>query len=677
MKLFIVESPSKCPKLRSYLGDGFKVTASMGHVREIPADSMNIDIPGGFIPTFQISASKKDVVAEIRSLAKEADEIFLATDPDREGESISQHLYDLLDKTSQKKCCRVTFQEITKKAVAEALKHPRKIDDNLVNAQKARQVLDRLIGYTASPTLWKTVGRGTSAGRVQSIALRLICERQAEIDAFKPIDFWYVDAELHCQKGNFTARVVADEKEVKTTEDPTEKSEKEEEKQLGRFRFLKEKVAKDALEALKTANYILDKVERKEKFVKPMPPFDTTSMQTACSSALGWDATRTMKIAQSLYESGHVTYIRSDSYNIAEEAIAEVRSFIKSQHGDKYLPAKAHTYEKKSSAAAQEAHECIRPTHVEETLPGLNGDDKDLYELIRERFIACQMAPLIMDMVVYHVKTSSKHKLLAKGQAVRFDGWTKVYRLREAKDEILPNAEEKEKLDLKGLECTKHSTKPPERYNDGSLVKKMESEGVGRPATRAKIIKNIEDKGYVSKDKKAFVPTDLGKRICSFLTPAFIDHFMDIKFTAGLEEDIDLIAHGKKQYAEVIQPVYDSLKNKVKGIDPKALRAPSVSTGKKCTACKSGEIVEKEGKFGKFYCCNAYPDCKTVYLLDNGDFKVKKAGEVKETGERCQRCSKGKIVEKKGQYGTFLACNNYPACKTIYLQDSKGEYVVK
>jgi DNA topoisomerase-1 len=395
MKLFIVESPNKCAKLRKFLGKEYYVAASVGHIRSIPHKGMNIDISNGFVPVFEVSKEKKKVVKDLKTLADKADEIIIATDPDREGEAIAWHIYDVLTKKNQKKCTRVTFNAITKSAVLNSLKEKREIDMNCVNAQKARQVLDRLIGYTLSPLLWYKVESKTSAGRVQSVALKLVALREKEIKAFKPMDFWYIDALLKCKEGEFTARVVTKDKDN---------------------RYIDEKLSQSDYEALEKAKYKVDKVENKEKIVKPYHPFDTSSLQTTASALFSWPVKKTSMVSQKLYESGKVTYIRTDSYNIAKEAVTAVRELIKSNAGDCYLPSKPNYFKKKAKSSSQEAHECIRPTDVTDRGTDLSGDEQKLYKLIRERFVACQMAPMIVDTVTYGIKSSTKHDLIAKGQ---------------------------------------------------------------------------------------------------------------------------------------------------------------------------------------------------------------------------------------------------------------------
>lgn len=661
MKLVIVESPNKCGKIRSFLGDGYKVMASVGHIREIPKQSINVDIKGGFEPTYEVIKDKKSVVKDIQEAAKSADEIYLATDPDREGEGIAKHVYDILDKSSQKKCKRITFVEITKKAITDAIQKPRDIDASLVDAQKARQVLDRLIGYKCSPLLWYSAKlSGSSAGRVQSIALKLIVDRQKEINAFKPEDYWFIEALLKCKNGEFAAKVVTKEKDN---------------------RYVDEKLATSDLEKLQKASFVLDKVERAEKKNNPPPPFDTNSLQVTCSSTFGWSLSKSQSIAQKLYENAKVTYIRSDSFNISQEALDEVRKYIKENHSNAYFPDKPNIYTKKSSASAQEAHECIRPTHIGDEGSDIDdSDEKKMYDLIRDRFLACQMTPQIVDTVVYNTKASSGHSLISKGQTIKFDGWTKAYKYSKTKEEILPNASEKENLDLKDIKKTKHTTQPPARYNEGSLAKEMEKNGVGRPATRATIITAIQKKGYADKDKKSkgLVATDLGIKICDYLQPNFKDFFMDIKYTSTLEDDLDEIAQGNKKYLEVMTSVYDILQSHIKKAEgDKPPKVEPTKTGSKCLRCKEGEIVERKGRFGEFFACNKYPTCKTVFeKTEDGKFKIKERKKYGSTGKKCPECEKngrnGELIERSNKKtgNKFIACSCWPACKYNMSLDS-------
>ncbi len=677
MKLFIVESPSKCAKLKKILGADYSLIASAGHIMEIPKKGMNIDFET-FEPKYVVSDSRQDIVNKIKIGASKADEIILATDPDREGEAIAKHIYNLLPKKDQNKCFRASFNEISKAAVTKSLAAKGPINEDTVNAQKARQVLDRLIGYKISPLLWKSIAPKTSAGRVQSIALKIVVDKEREIEAFKSTDFYHVDASLKCKNGDFTARVVTDDKDN---------------------RYLDKKVAKTDTDILKKASYEIDSIERKEELRKASPPFDTASLQTTCSVIFKWPVKKTASLAQELYNKGFTTYIRTDSYNIADEAMDEVRKMIKKSAGEKYLPSSPNKYAKKSAAAksAQEAHECIRPTDCSDAGGELNGDEKKLYKLIRERFVACQMAPMIVDTVVYKIKTSSGHSLIARGQTIKFDGWSKVYHYSKAKDEILPLAEDKESLNLIDVKMSEHKTQAPARYNEGSLIKKLEAEGVGRPSTYATMVGGIQERGYVEKvpgKKDALQATKLGMSICDYLVEHFNDFIMDIHFTALLEADLDIIEEGNKNFFDVVSATYKIMLEKISG----ATGTPVVNETK-CLKCKEGNIVERNGKFGIFYACDQWPSCKCIYVLkEDGVFALKNSEKkssdssgdassnsakksTKENDGACPDCEKkklkGVLVKRNGAHGVFYGCSSYPKCKCIFVKDEKGELIRK
>lgn len=652
--LLIVESPSKCGKIQKFLGNGYIVKASVGHVQEIPRKGLNINIENGFEPTYVVSKDKKKVVDELKELASECKHVILATDPDREGEAISYSVFQLLKKSDQKKCSRVTFNEITEKAIKKALANPRDIDMDLVNSQKCRQVLDRLIGYKISPILWKKIQDKTSAGRVQSIALKILSDREIEIQNFKPEDFWQIFANLEPQKdkdrGSFLAKVVTTHKDN---------------------RFLDEDEAKEALEKLKKAKYGIEKVEKKKKNVNPYPPFDTSSLQSTASGLWKWPVKKTAQIAQKLYEKGMVTYIRSDSFAIADDALQAVRSFIAEEYSKEYLPKSSQKYEKKSNASSQEAHECIRPTDVQNNGEELSGDEEKLYCLIRDRFIACQMNPMILNTVSYLIKTNTPHKLTASGQSVAFQGWKKAYPYGKTKEEVLPDLQQKELLDLIEIKKSHHTTQPPPRYNEGSLVKKMESDGVGRPSTYPSIMESIQMRGYVETVKKGksetLKPTELGLSIYQFLDKSFNDFFMDIKFTAEMERKLDTIASGEHTFLDTTSDFYALLQKYIASVV--GTDSSLTVTGKPCLACQEGEIVERNGKFGKFFSCNRYPQCKTTFRLEGDSFVIIEKGKSNDTGIICPECAKNNkkstLIERsnKKDGSKFLGCSAYPSCR--------------
>ena len=1197
-KLMIVESPHKAQTIKKFLGKDYNVMASCGHIMEIPKKGLGIDVANGFVPQKEVSDDKKDIVKKIKDAAKEAEEIIIATDPDREGEGIAQDIYDLFSKEVQKKCCRITYREITKKAIEKELSSgKRKINKDLADAQKARQVLDRLIGYKISPLLWNDVASKTSAGRVQSVALKIVCEREKEIKVFKSEDFWYLDAKLKCADGEFVARTITDDKDN---------------------RFLKISDVESAYKELEKAKYAIESIERKSKEVEAKPPFDTASLQSTASSLFGWDLKKTAKLSQTLYDDGlcflpgnyitnnngdiqlleHVegvtnmksinkdfnicnvdaapfkkeyngeiielvlnnttykvtpdhifpvydsetgniidkkaseisilkdyllfdksirrssdnksynilnifddseilltknirikfssgyvktinnikqyilreykiftyykylrqdtlplnivkdlikdgiiseieiksnyrkigfasstsdyiefpfeigedfyyliglmmsdghsvlneakfnlqsllkknprkinifkyvdieneitnlllrlgigknkikknlcyssrfikillnkfgipdgnksgivdinkiilvsndscvkafiaglwdgdgyftfnkiegnncsiqsgytsksrvlidkmkillssfgifgylhsdgrndiaslkisiydvgkmyeliknfsliksqvyesiindvktvnsgyskcpynlplvtiideeiisnkinknilfkqsghdlwtyckkgdkfikdriplhivdkyieilhseklkkyskfryeqvkdikrseyngmvycmqssnnyflinnglwthncTYIRSDSFNIADEALDEVRELIKSNSDTKYLPSKAIKYKQKSDAASQEAHECIRPIVVSDRGDDLSGDEQKLYKLIRDRFVACQMSPAIVDTVVYRIKTGTKYKLIAKGQSVKFDGWMRIYKYNNTKEELLPSVTENEQLCFECLNQIKNETQPPPRYKQGSLLDKLKKDGVGRPATYPTIMEGIKNRGYVEemKGKKGTLSaTELGMKVYEYLQGYFHDFIMDIHFTASLEEDLDIIESGKKTFIEVVNGTYTTMMNKVDSIGgskggSKGGFGGGEKTGSSCPVCNSGSVIQRNGKFGAFFCCDQYPKCKSIFVKDGEDkFAVKEKGsgfspsKSEGTGESCPVCKKGHIVEKKGKFGTFFSCDQYPKCKTIFIKTDNGFSVKK
>lgn len=659
MKLFIVESPKKCSSLKKILGYDYEVIASVGHIREIPSNGMNIDIQNGFIPSFVVSNSRKDVVFNIVSLASEAEEIILATDLDREGEAIAYHIYDILPTEDKKKCKRVRFNAITKKAVLDALKNKEDLNMNLVNSQKARQVLDRLIGYTISPLLWKKVAKKTSAGRVQSVALKIVSDREKEIQEFKPTGFWYIDVKLSGKsKESFEARVQTEDKDNRYSD--------------------KDLVEKDA-NSLLTATYTVDKIERREKSVNPHPPFDTSSLQTSASSIFNWSIKKTAQVAQSLYEQGKCSYIRTDSFNIDPEFIAEARCLIKEKGGSKYLPSTPNVYEKKAKSSAQEAHECIRPTDCSDLGNDLQEDEKKLYKLIRDRFISCQMTPMIMDTVVYYIKTDTGHTLIARGQNIKFDGWTRMYKYSTSKEITLPDVIDKEVLKFEKLKKEDRSTKPPPRYSEGALVKKMEEDGVGRPSTYPAILDNILNREYIKKmNKKGILEaTELGLKVSDYLTEHFNDFIMDVGYTAQLESNLDIIEDGKKTYFDVVSETYNIMNEHISKAcsDDVQVKGSTV-----CTECKIGEIQERVGKFGSFYSCNRYPECSIVYVLDKEGVFHKKGETIEYSGKtyECMQCKKngrkGTLTKRKNKNkdSYFYGCSNYPTCTHVESDSIEG-----
>lgn len=662
MNLVIVESPAKAKTIEKYLGKNFKVLASFGHVRDLPPKKMGVDVRHGFVPEYEVPDKSKKTVSEIRKAEKSAKELYLATDLDREGEAISWHLLEALGiKQDESKVKRITFSEITKSALERAMKHPRKIDMDLVDAQQARRVLDRLVGYKLSPLLWRKVKSGLSAGRVQSVTVRLIVEREEEIKKFKPEEYWVIAAILSKENDDFKFKAILIEESGK----PIKKLDVKNKKQAG-----------DIKKRLESAKYKVLSVEKKDLERKPSAPFTTSTLQMEASRKLSFSAKQTMMLAQKLYEAGHITYMRTDSTNLSQDAVKEIRKVILKEYGNKYLPEGAQTYQTKTKRA-QEAHEAIRPTNFTFGEVSSDGREQRLYELIWKRTIASQMKEALIEIIEAKIQASTreKHIFLAKGESVKFDGFIRAY--TEGSDDdveesgTIPKLEEKESLDFHNLETTQKFTEPPKRYSEATLVKKLESLGIGRPSTYAPTMSTIVDRGYVVLEERFFKPNEIGKIVNDLLVEHFPD-IVDYKFTAKMEDDLDDIAAGDKDWVPVIEEFYKpfaaELQEKDKELEKKDFIKPE-KTNEKCPECKK-PLVIKIGKFGKFMACTGYPECKFSKPVTtkedkkssviNEDGKAEKLQEVE--GEKCEKCG-GKMVLKEGRFGKFLACNNYPKCK--------------
>lgn len=641
MDLVIVESPTKAKTLTRFLGNDYKIEASMGHVRDLPekGGGLAIDVEHGFEPNYQVLSSKKKRVAELKALAKNAKVIYLATDPDREGEAISYHVQHLLsERGAKKEFKRVTFHEITKTAILEALSHPGVVNMDLVNAQQARRVLDRLVGYTLSPVLWKKVRRGLSAGRVQSVAVRLIVEKEKEITSFKPEEYWEIFANLKVTaKGELKVELV---------------------KIDGKTANIKNgEMAGKVVADLEGATYKVLNVSNEEQKSSPQPPFTTSLLQRAGSNMFGYSAKQTMQIAQSLYERGLITYHRTDSYNLATEAVVAARSYIEKNYGAEYLPAAPRVYKTKA-ASAQEAHEAIRPTNLKAS-PELEGRDKKLYELIRNRFLQCQMQDARYDKTTILVGAGN-YELKADGKRMIFDGYM---RLGKSTDDVfLPQVTSGEVLSLIKVEPIQKFTQPPARYSEAGLIKELEKRGIGRPSTYAAIISTIQDRGYVTKEEKRFHPTAVGIAVVEFLTTNF-DNVMAYEFTARMESDLDAVADGKKKWVEVVRSFWTPMNETVKKVEETGSRVKVAveTTGEKCPKCSQGEVIIRTGKFGKFLSCDRYPKC---------DYK---AQYVEYAGTHlCPTCG-GRVVIKKSRKGKFYGCEKYPECKWAAWRLEKSE----
>ncbi|MGB9637183.1 MAG: type I DNA topoisomerase [Microgenomates group bacterium] len=649
MNLIIVESPTKAKTLSRFLGGDYKVEATMGHVRDLPESKLGVEVENNFEPQYVISPKKKETIEKLKKAAEKVGQIYLATDPDREGEAIAWHVADLLAGNS--KLSRITFHEITKKAIDEALSHPGEINMNLVEAQVARRILDRLVGYKLSPLLWQKVRKGLSAGRVQSVAVRLIVEREKEIEKFVPVEYWEIEALLQKFVGGqlpeapkFLAKLVKRNGE--------------------KIEISNETQASEIVDELKKAGYEIYGVDKKEVRRNPYPPFTTSSLQQAAANRLGWSSKKTMKVAQDLYEQGLITYHRTDSTNLAFEAVAQVRDFIQENFGNEYLPEKPVFYRTKSKSA-QEAHEAIRPTSLDSMsnvkCQMSNPDEFKLYDLIWKRFVACQMNPAIVEVTTVTTQAAGEknvYLLETKGQIEKFAGWRKVYGQIEETDE---NGEKVEKLpevavgdELKLLEIKPEQkfTQPPPRYNEASLIKTLEELGIGRPSTYAPIISTIQERNYVEKQERVFVPTALGVAVTEFLMEYFPD-ILDYQFTAKMEDNLDEIANGKKQRVPVLSEFYNPFSQKLEGVKRVAQRVPVEveATGEICPKCKQGSVVIRVGRFGKFLSCSRFPEC---------DWRAPYVKKVE--GIKCPKCG-GEIVYKKTKSGKgFYGCVNWPKC---------------
>ncbi|MFZ2621314.1 MAG: type I DNA topoisomerase [Minisyncoccia bacterium] len=597
-KLLIVESPAKAKTISKYLDGKYKVIASVGHIRDLPKSNKKaIDIEGGFVPHYEISKGKEHVVAEIRELADKASEVLLATDPDREGEAIAWHVAEA---TGLKNPRRVVFHEITKEAVIEALKHPRKIDMNLKEAQEARRVLDRLVGYDLSGLIWKKVRYGLSAGRVQSPALRIVMEREREIRAFKSHTFWTISADVESlNRVPFT---------VICEEEPTD-----------------EKVLKNILETAEKAgrekSWYVKNIKESSVKKTPRPPFITSTLQQAASSRLGFAPSRTMGIAQKLYESGFITYMRTDSTNLSQMAIAQITEIVEKKYGKEYLQVRIYATKSKN---AQEAHEAIRPTHFNVENAGHNDEQKKLYRLIWQRAVSSQMA----DAQTLRTKITTSNKtdgtipdFSVTGSQIKFPGWLLGDPDSRGDDVELPKVSALENLDLKKVSSEQKETEPPGRYSEAGLVKELEKRGIGRPSTYASIIKTLEDRGYVLKVNKALVPTDTGDVVSSFLEVNFANYISD-SFTAEMEDKLDLIAEGKKEYVKTLKNFYKPFLKDVKARDKidKVTNLGDADPKYKCPICGSSMII-KLSRGGKFISCSKYPDCEGALTMDGHEIK--------------------------------------------------------
>lgn len=652
MKLLIVESPSKAKTIEKYLEGEYTVRASVGHIRDLPKSNKKaIDIEAGFLPHYEISKGKEKVVHELQALAEKAKEIILATDPDREGEAIAWHIESLLktDKKVKAPIKRVTFHEITREAIEEALKEPREIDTALRKAQEARRVLDRLVGYDLSGLIWKKVRYGLSAGRVQSPAMRIIMEREREIRAFVPEKYWRLF-------GTFET-IRKDQITLECSEEPRD-----------------EKLVEKILTEGKKGSWIVGAVKESEQKRSPRAPFTTSTLQQTASSRLGFSPSRTMQIAQKLYEAGHITYMRTDSTTLSKAAQGQILSFVNKEYGKEYAEARVY---KTKSKNAQEAHEAIRPTHIEKLSAGTDEQNK-LYRLIWERAISSQMtdAKLLKTKIEAVIeKHEDLPKFTATGSRLLFPGWLKVDSAARGEDVELPICKEGEKLKLLDLQSEEKFTEPPGRYSEAGLVKELEARGIGRPSTYASIMRTIEERGYVRKEGRTLFPTDVGEVVSDFLEKHFANYISDT-FTADMEDQLDQISLGEREYEKTLKEFYGPFLKEVKAKDKldKATNLGDAPDNIKCPKCGSKMIV-KLSRGGKFYSCSKYPDCDGALTLDGNELK----GPA-ETGEMCPECGDkkgksggGKLVvrERRDGTGTFISCSRYPKCKFIKKDEAE------
>ncbi len=651
--LIIIESPGKVKTISKILGSKYKVVASAGHLRDLPASKLAIDVENDFKPEYINIRGKGDVIKELKAASKAAKKVFLATDPDREGEAISWHLSYLLG-IDPKSLCRITFNELTEKAIKTAVKEPRSIDIEKVDAYQARRVLDRLVGYCISPVLWRKVKKGLSAGRVQSVAVRMICDREDEIDAFESKEFWTISAvlskntEVKSKAKDFSAKFYGTKNK--------------------KINIDTEQQAQEITQAVSKETFTVDTIKNSEKKKSPLPPFITSTLQQDASRKLGFAASKTMSVVQTLYEgvnlgksgaTGLVTYIRTDSMRISDEAAQSAMEYIEHTYGNNFLPPKRRIFKNKN--AAQDAHEAIRPTHIDlkpdDIKDSLTNDQYKLYKLIYERFIASQMADCVYDVCAVDIQ-AGEYVFKATGTVVKFPGYTKVYEEVNDKKEKeagengkLPQLEEHEELKTIEILPKQHFTQPPSRYNEASLIKALEEHGIGRPSTYAPTITVVQTRGYVGKEKKMLYPTALGRIVNDLMKSSFPD-IVDVTFTANVEENLDRVAEGDIYWVKVIRDFYTDFDKEVKVAleELEHVKIPDPVSDVPCDKCGRMMVI-KTGKFGQFLACPGYPECKNTKPI------------IEETGVDCPKCGK-KLIYRKSKAGKkYITCSGYPECK--------------
>jgi|SRR5690554_251127 len=682
--LVLVESPSKARTINKYLGKDYKVEATVGHIRNLPKTKLGVDIDKNFEPQYVTIRGKGDIIKKIKALASKSKNIYIATDPDREGEAIAQDIADILNGNGETKIHRVLFNEITRNGVSRAMKSPRPIDENLVSSQRARRVMDRIIGYKISPFLWKAIietsgSSSLSAGRVQSVALKLICDREAEINKFIPTEYWSIWAIFKTDKGEtFKAKLFSiDGKDIKIPPKPVMTEQDWKEFLEKNFAITDEKSAKEIFDRVSAKkDFHISQITKRNTKRNPSAPFITSTMQAEASRRLGMRPKQTMMIAQKLYEGidlgdegtvGLITYMRTDSTRISEEVIPQVRDFIKNTFGDEYLPDTPNNYEKKNKINVQDAHEAIRPTSLKYTPEFVkNYVDKKtykLYELIWKRFVASQMSPALFETTIIDI-SADEFLFKAFGNAVKFSGFMQVYEdipeqksdaeeKAEYRNEKIPLGLEKgDKLNLEDLQKTQHFTKPPARYTESSLIKELENKGIGRPSTYSLIVSTIQERKYVEQVDKKLIPTKLGKQVNDILVKNF-PKIINEDFTSLMENELDLIANGEIDYVKVLNDFYNPFSESLKLVEDKVEKIY-------CDICGS-EMEIKVGRYGKFLACTNYPECKNIKSFREVAAASK---EPEYTGETCEKCG-ARTVYREGKFGRFIGCERYPECDFI------------
>ncbi len=639
MQLIIVESPTKSKTIEKFLDKKYSVLSCYGHIRDLPKGKLSIDTENNFEPKYVIPTKSRKIVNELKKKVEKADQVILGTDEDREGEAIAWHLTKALNLNDENRYQRIVFHEITKDAIEKALKNPRKINTALVNAQQARRILDRIVGYKLSPFLWKKVARGLSAGRVQSVAVRLVAEREKEIESFIPQEYWSIEAVFKKNQTDFSAFLA-----------------KKDGKAISKLEIKNKKEADKILKDLKDEKYKIIKIEKKETKKNPLPPFTTSTLQQTAWQRFKWSAKQTMRVGQQLYETGKITYHRTDSLNISEQSSFKAKDFITKNYGQNYWPGFFRKYKTKIKGA-QEAHEAIRPTNPEDSPEKIKLEPKQakLYKLIWQRFIASQMSEAIFDSTVLEIENQQKNPkyiFKANGQTLKFDGFLKIYPMKYKESE-LPFLENNEFLSPVKITPCQHFTQPPPRYNEATLIKALEENKIGRPSTYAPIMSNIQEKNYIEKDdQKRFRPTEIGTVVNNILTTHF-NEIVNVNFTAEMEEKLDRVAENKIEWTGLIKDFYhpfeENLQKKYEQVSKKDVTEKP--TEKKCPKCKSPLFI-RLGRYGKFYACSDFPKCRYTESLEENKLKIK-----------CPKCSQGKVVEKRTKKRKiFYGCDKYPKC---------------